>query len=165
MTFEEFKGWTPVPFPLAEDSLPKEPGLYAWFLGETPFWVGQTDNVWRRTSQDQRAKCKNGADRRNWFKNCDTDYDVGTTVEYLSTNGDGQPITLKFIQNAGTESEREKEEEKIIRSLLLKRIILLNFLTGCCRTETEEEEREALRRFCEMLCGRGARCPTSLLPT
>jgi hypothetical protein len=147
MMFEEFKSWKEVDFPFKENPVPNEPHLYAWFFDDTPFYVGES-GCRKNGSRvnDQSLQGKRGKDRRSLFKHCPNDFDVAWTRDRLAEAG--HKITLRFIRSS---EDRKKGESILIWSLLSKRVLLLNYLTGCCRAETEADEIALLKSFVRIL--------------
>lgn len=152
MTSAEFEGWNTISFPFDKTLILNEPCIYAWCVRDIPFYIGESGSRphdLRRVYDDYSGNRKDGTPRLNHFQNSPIDFDVAFTRDYFGNKG--FPINLKLVQSSIDEIERRKRERALVRSLLLKGVVLLNFFTGCCRAETEAEEKAALKGFCEML--------------
>jgi hypothetical protein len=141
MTFE---GFSVVEFPPTKGSLLGPPNgfvyVFCWVADgvEIPFYVGQTD----RFSLRMNDYC--GAN----FSAC-TDFCVGEAVKYLKTTKNKR-VVVRYRPSV----DPPKEEKATIRELLISGVRLLNCLPRYdYRTATATEERDAIRKFCDMITG------------
>ena len=140
----QFKDFSIVDFPLTKGALLGSPQgfvyVFCWVADgvEIPFYVGQTD----RFSLRMKDYCLAS------FSAC-TDFCVGEAVKYL-TSTKNKRVVVRYRPSL----EPPKEEKAIIRELLISGVRLLNCLPRYdYRTATAMEERDAIRRFCDMLMG------------
>lgn len=103
---------------------------------EIPFYVGQTNRP-RERMQDYAAR---------GFKAC-TDFRVGSAVEYM-TDYLHVSVTVRYKR-----SDTPRADERAwIRDLILSGYRLLNCLPAYdYRTANQEEERQIVQKFCDML--------------
>jgi hypothetical protein len=136
MSFEDF---AVADFPIARSSVSPPEGfvyVFCWVADgvETPFYVGQTNRFSGRMNDYSLAN----------FKAC-TDFCVGEAVRYLKTKR--YPVVVRYKPSLNP----PKDEKEIIRRLLVSGVWLLNCLPRYdYRTDSEAEEREVVRRFCDM---------------
>lgn len=138
MKFEDF---SVVDFPPVRDHSLLPPAgfvyLFCWVAdgAETPFYVGQTQRFSGRMNDYDLAN----------FKAC-TDFCVGEAVKYLKSTK-----KVRVVVRHRPSSEPLKEEKAIVRRLLVSGVWLLNCLPRYdYRTDSEDEEREVVQRFCDM---------------
>jgi hypothetical protein len=140
MKFEDFSA---VDFPLARGPIPLPEGfvyIFCWVTDgmETPFYVGQTNRFSGRMNDYYLAN----------FKAC-TDFCVGEAVRYLKDTKH-----YRVVVRHRPSPDPPKEEKEIIRRLLVSGVWLLNCLPRYdYRTDSEDEEREVVQRFCDMFIG------------
>jgi hypothetical protein len=105
-----------------------------------PFYVGETDVLPARVGDYCRAGFS-----------ASTDFKVGEAAKYLN-DVKQRRIVLKYKRSSDKKDERCKEEDAIADKLRSEGARLLNDFRGYkYATTSEDKERDAIWRFCDML--------------
>ena len=136
-----FGGFSITDFPPSVGSMPGPPDGFVYVLcwiadsSEKPFYVGQTKRLAHRMEDYCAAS----------FAAC-ADFRVGEAIKYLTASKKHRVVVDR------PSPDPLKDETAIIRDLSLSGVWLLNFLPGYdYSTADKEQERSAVRKFCDMI--------------